>query len=96
MADEDFTKDNVSNGAFAEAGATTEDNGTESEATKETADQGNIIVKVILFPTKHEIRYITVFIYLLSIASWNPKLVKLINLSQLYYCFIARSIYYLT
>ena len=49
MADEDFTKDNVSNGAFAEAGATTEDNGTESEATKETADQGNLSQKIIWF-----------------------------------------------
>ncbi len=48
MADEDFTKDNVNNGAFAEAGAT-EGNGTESEATKETADQGNISQKIIWF-----------------------------------------------
>lgn len=47
MADEDFTKD-VNNGAFAETGAT-EDNGTESEATKETADQGNISQKIIWF-----------------------------------------------
>ncbi len=47
MADEDFTKD-VNNGAFAETGAT-EDNGTESEATKETADQGNISQKILWF-----------------------------------------------